>query len=287
MISFGVVVVLGGLLSVAELISRYRDDPARAVWSLPAALYVGVNCAASAAALWLIREFGWTFGATGATSATVQVLVAGFGAAALFRSSLFNMTVGDQIVGVGPAAILNVILSAADRAVDRKRARIRFEKTSEIMRDISFADHAESLVLCCWAAMQNASSVEIKAIDDQMLSLRSKTEGVPDQVKSLVLGLALQTVVGDRVLREAAQRLAAFASPEKPPGTTPAAAPDATRMLRTIATRGPVPVRVLQETCSMSLGPFNRLLRQLTEAGSIAVQGEPGKEVVSIVGPPG
>jgi hypothetical protein len=288
-----VAALLGGLLATAELISRYRDDPARAVWSVPAAVYVGVNAVASATALYLVRAFGWTFGVAAPDRATVQVLAAGFGSAALLRSSLFNITVVDQVVGVGPAAILNVILSAADRAVDRRRARIRSEKTSEIMKGVSFADHADSLVMYCWAAMQNTSPVEIKAIEDKVSALRgAASDDIPDQVKSFVLGLALQAVVGDRVLAEAVRRVRAVApggggdrgGGDRGGGDGGGAerAPEAAAVLETIRQRGPIAVRTLQESSSMTLAPFTELLQRLTQAGSVEVKGEPGREIVTL-----
>jgi hypothetical protein len=46
---------LGGLLAITELVSRYRDDPAGAVLSPPAAVYVVVNVVAAAAALYLLH----------------------------------------------------------------------------------------------------------------------------------------------------------------------------------------------------------------------------------------
>jgi hypothetical protein len=57
---------LGALVGVGELVSRYRDAPARALASLPAVLYVGLNVVAAVTALALSQLFGWNFGASGA-----------------------------------------------------------------------------------------------------------------------------------------------------------------------------------------------------------------------------
>ena len=83
--------IMGVLLAIAELVARYRDDPAAAVFSTPAAVYVLVNAGASAGALYLLHVFNWTFGLTGTPLVVTQVLTAGFGSAALFRSSLLNV----------------------------------------------------------------------------------------------------------------------------------------------------------------------------------------------------
>ena len=213
---------LGALVAIAELVSRYRDDPAAALISLPAVIYVGVNAAAAVGALYLIHAFNWSFGAVGGTLGLTQVLVAGFGSAAVFRSSLFNVTAGDQVVGIGPSAVLNVILAAADRAVDRQRAAIRAETAAEIMKDFSFAD-ADSLLRYSVATMQNISSDEATVIENQIARLRDAANAqVSDSVKSYILGLCLLTITGRKVLERAVQQI----NPPAPPGT-PAPAPAA------------------------------------------------------------
>src|SRR5258708_7826230 len=80
----------------AELASRYRDATQNALYTRPALLYIALNMAASALALALIRGYGWTFGPTSGSTRWTQVLVAGAGAMALFRTSLFNVRAGDR-----------------------------------------------------------------------------------------------------------------------------------------------------------------------------------------------
>lgn len=272
-----VALLLGVLVAAAELVSRYRDDPARAVMSLPAAAYVTVNAAASAAAFGLIRAFEWDFGASGTQKLVTQVLVAGFGSAALFRSSLFNITAGDQVVGVGPSAVLNVILSAADRAVDRQRASFRAQNTTAAMKDVSFERSADSLAVFCFGAMQNASNEEVKAIDDRISILRdSKNSHLPDQVKSYVLGLALATVVGDKVLAEAAAHIKAVTQP--PPD------PDAaeTRIIEALM-GGPVPTMELQVRAGVDIASFGTLMRDLVTSRVVAISGSGDTELAELV----
>ncbi|SDU68355.1 hypothetical protein [Jiangella alkaliphila] len=274
-----VALLLGVLVAAAELVSRYRDDPARAVMSLPAAAYVTVNAAASAAAFGLIRAFEWDFGASGTQKLVTQVLVAGFGSAALFRSSLFNITAGDQVVGVGPSAVLNVILSAADRAVDRQRASFRAQNTTAAMKDVSFERSADSLAVFCFGAMQNASNEEVKAIDDRISILRdSKNSHLPDQVKSYVLGLALATVVGDKVLAEAAAHIKAVTQPLPPPD------PDAaeTRIIEALM-GGPVPTMELQVRAGVDIASFGTLMRDLVTSRVVAISGSGDTELAELV----
>src|SRR3982750_2744912 len=133
-----IVVAIGASVGIGELVARYRDDPTRALGSFPALIYVVLNAAAAAGALALVQAFGWKFGAADGSSELrwTRVLVAGFGAMALFRSSLFTARVGNQDVGVGPSTFLQVVLTAADRAVDRRRARARARDVSQAMKGV-------------------------------------------------------------------------------------------------------------------------------------------------------
>ena len=115
----------GGAIGIGELVARYRDSPMRAVLTIPAMFYVAVNAVAAWAALLFISANQWDFGQASPAIPWWQTVVAGFTAMGVFRSSLFNVRVGDTDVAVGPAAFLSIMLSAADRAVDRARAEPR------------------------------------------------------------------------------------------------------------------------------------------------------------------
>jgi hypothetical protein len=204
-----VVIAMGAAVGLAELVSRYRDAPGRSVLKLPAFLYVGVNAGAAAAALALIRLFGWTFniGAEGDERVRwTQVLLAGLGSMALFRSSLFVVRAGGQDIGVGFSSFLAIVLSAADREVDRVRAQARAKAVDRIMRDVSFDKAADALTTHCLALMQNLSEEDQRAVARQVAEL--KTSSMDEDVKALSLGLLLMNVVGEHVLAAAVGSLA-------------------------------------------------------------------------------
>lgn len=207
-VDFISVFLIGMLVAVGELTSRYKDDPIKAIYSIPAGIYVAVNGLASLGALALAHVFNWSFGAADGQVRITQVLLAGFGAIALFRTSLFNLTVENQVVGAGPSVLLNVILTAVDRAVDRGRALDRSQQVTEIMNDVSFDKSADSVKLFCFELMQNALPAEKDVITAMISNLRDPlNKGVPDQVKSYIFGLSLLGLVGEKVLRDAIQRL--------------------------------------------------------------------------------
>jgi hypothetical protein len=124
---------------------------------------VALNVGAAIGALFLIRAFGWEFG-IGAqqgqspseiTVRITQVMVAGLGAMALFRSSLFITRIGDQDVGVGPSSFLSTMLKACDDGVDRERAKVRAHWVNEIMTGISYTKARDSLVEVSARLLQN------------------------------------------------------------------------------------------------------------------------------------
>ncbi|HYK05731.1 MAG TPA: hypothetical protein VE974_28540 [Thermoanaerobaculia bacterium] len=144
------VALFGAIVGASELVSRYRDAPERALKSIPAAIYILFNLVTSVAALRLIEIFDWlrptdTAKLTGIALEiaerrliTMRVLVAGFGAMTFFRSSLFLTRVGNQDVQVGPVTFLQIVLAAADRAVDRIRGRARAEIAQRCMAGVNF-----------------------------------------------------------------------------------------------------------------------------------------------------
>lgn len=199
---YAAVALIGALVGLGELIARYRDAPGTALRNPAAVLYIGINAAAALAALGLIHAFDWTFGAESEDALRwTRVLVAGFGAMAIFRSSLFIVRAGDQDVGVGPSGFLQVALNAADRGVDRRRAGARAGEVSRAMDGVQFAKAAEALPSYCLALMQNASEEEKVALANQVTLLRDAR--MEDRAKSLALGLALMNVVGRGVLEAA------------------------------------------------------------------------------------
>jgi uncharacterized protein YejL (UPF0352 family) len=200
---------IGALTGAGELISRYRDSAEKALANGSAVVYVGVNAGAAATAFGLIQAMGWRFGAAEGSSALpwVQILVGGFGAMALFRSSLFMVRIGSSDIGIGPIGFLEVVLDAADRGVDRNRARARAYRVSEIMDgvkpdgdfdDAMFEDAAVALPMLCLALMQNASAQEQEILGEQVRRL-TKAKASPD-LRLLNLGLALMNFVGEHVL---------------------------------------------------------------------------------------
>lgn len=196
---------IGTLIGVTEIISRYRDEPDDALRTAPGLFYLLVNAAASAIALIGVRAFEWTFGLQGQQAAWAQVLVAGFGAMAILRASLWNIQVGDQSIPIGLNGFLDSILGTVDRAVDRKRAEQRAECVGRIMKNVDFEKAAQALPSYCFGLLQNLPADEQSKFAAKVNLL--STAPMNNKIKALLLGLSLLNVVGEKVLESAVNNL--------------------------------------------------------------------------------
>jgi hypothetical protein len=207
-VDYVVVALLGVSVAVGELVTRYRDAPSQSLRSGPAGLYMALNAGASLAALALVHVFGWNFGVSSSNPEAVrwtQVLAAGFGAMTLFRSSLFIAKVGGQDFGIGPGGVLQSLLGAADRGVDRSRGSRRDAAVKKIS-GISFTKAHGSLPAYCLQLMQNVSSDDAKRLGDQVALLANDPD-MPEATKARVLCLLLMNVVGEDVVLKAVETL--------------------------------------------------------------------------------
>lgn len=195
--------MIGSLVGATELIGRYRDEPFRATGSRPGLGYMTVNGVASVIVLAAAVAFGWNFGGAANTpqAEVVRVVVAGLSAMAILRTSLFSVRVGDTEVGIGPVAILQVLLVAIDAGVDRVRAEHRSTATGRIMSGLQFDIVSEALPAYALALMQNLSPADQVRLGKQVGELVGSK--MDDRLKVLILGLMVMNAVGESVLDSA------------------------------------------------------------------------------------
>ena len=232
---------IAGSVGVAEILARYKSDPLYSLKQPPAWVYVIVNAGAGVLALVLVRAFGWTFGQT--TNVTLwRILVAGFGAVALFRSSLFLTKVGGSDVNVGPSLVLQGILDTFDRYVDRKSAQeISTILTANELSGLNPDMVMTVLPVLCLALMQNFSASDQALLGAALNAIKTdNTLGSDAKMRAVVIQLAkylgpvlvkgvltgarslfvAPPAVRTAVLQEA-RRIAEQATPTAPPPTTP------------------------------------------------------------------
>lgn len=213
------VALLGALVGLGELLSRYRDEPLRAATVLPSYFYIAINAGASIAALSLIHAFGWkpaAGSADGAARAQItEVLVAGLAAMAFLRSSLFTVRIGNQDIGFGFALLVQPLLKATDAAVDRRRGLARDVAVRRVMAEVSFVKAYQWLPAYCLALMQNLAKEDQAALGQQIEGIARMNAS--DAARSRLLGLALMNAVGEKILITAVESLSRDIKPDEKP----------------------------------------------------------------------
>jgi hypothetical protein len=197
--------LLGGLIALGELATRYRDRPLVALRVPGPYVYVGVNVAASIGALALIRHYGWTFDLDGEAARTTRILIAGFGAMAVLRSALFVVRVGDRDVPVGPGAFLSGLAEVADSAIARSVEKKHLESRM-LLAQLGVGGVPFERVRVALPAYALALSGKLSAEDQSELATRVNEIGasnVPESMKIVLLGTLLIEVVGEDVFEVA------------------------------------------------------------------------------------
>lgn len=182
---------IAGSVGFTELLSRYRSSPGFSIQQPAAAGYVLVNVGAGVIALYLVRAFGWNFGQT--QNVTLwRILIAGFGALALFRSSLFVTKIGSSDVNVGPSVVLGALLDACDRAVDRASATELSKKIADgMLTGLNPAAVDSALPVICLALMQNFAPSDQALLAADLNKVRQDTSLSPDvQMRAVIVQLS-------------------------------------------------------------------------------------------------
>ncbi len=211
---YAIAALLTTFTSLAELISRYRDAPAKFVFRLPAAwFYLAINALAGVLVLYWLRSSGITFNQSGEQLRWIQIFSGGFIAAILMRSSLFVLHTEGKEAPIGPSAILSALLQLSDRQMDLLRGRRRAETVQMMIQNFSYEETATLVQSLTSAFIQVLPPEEREKIDNLASQLAGRGD-ISDQVKSLMLGLALIDYVGEEALLAAVNSLRSQVSTE-------------------------------------------------------------------------
>lgn len=215
MMEYLVVAALSLILSCAELVSRYRDEPGRLFGIRVVYFYMALNIAIGCSALYLLKTFvpsdlmaSVDATQTEAQQAIYRVLIAGFGGAAFFRSSIARAKLGDYEIGIGPSFAIDALLAAVDRQIDRARAMERTSKISRIMRPLPVGFAANQFADYCIASLQNMSAADEKTLRSRIKTVVWDEDG--DQravVPAIIIGFVLAEYTGIDLLEKATAQL--------------------------------------------------------------------------------
>jgi hypothetical protein len=187
---------LGAAVGTSELVSRYRDDPMRALRSAPALTYVALNALVSACVYGLVTHYAKTIIPSLAKDPLMRSITAGFGAMAILRSKFFTVrTAGGEEVGIGPDAAVSAFLYAADRGVDRARAQRRLDLVFQSADRIPRLENIKDYIKVALLSFQNLTDREQLNKDIDAIY---KNDGYPgSQLKLQATCYAVLVVLGE------------------------------------------------------------------------------------------
>jgi hypothetical protein len=191
--------ILGATLGGSEIVSRYRDEPAQALRSAPALTYLGLNALVSICAYGLLTHYAKTFIPSLANDPIMRSITAGFGAMAILRSKFFTLRTekGDD-VGIGPDAAISAFLSAADRGVDRVRAKRRLDLVFESASRVSQLDYCKDSIKVSLLSLQNLGTRDMAEINKTIDDIFKDDTRYPDtELKLQAICYEVLTTVGE------------------------------------------------------------------------------------------
>ena len=202
------VMIFGAAVGASELVGRYKDAPFHTLWTPAAGFYAAMNAAAALGAFILIQRFKVNFGYADndPNLQLVQAMVAGFGAMAFFRSSLFTIKVAIPMFRSDREYSFRCCCSRPTALVTGSAHWAAAEMVTSIMNGVSFSAARDTLPDFCFELMQNLPAAEAQRVRQAVDGLAS-AQNIREGDKSLSLGLMLMNVVGTNVLEFAVRRL--------------------------------------------------------------------------------
>ncbi len=213
---FWAAVFFGMLVGASEIISRYRDEPGAALFSLPGLVYLAINGFLSGAAFGLLRYYRESLFPTIKDDLLMTSIIAGFGAMVVMRSKIFSFkTSGGEEFAVGPDAVITIFLRSVDRAIDRwrsiNRQRLVFRSTQNLAYSPSVTDFFKGSL----AAYQNLSEDE-KSVLKGIIEEVAQRATLDPQLKLMAMAFGFLNISGEGNFTELMADLRAFLSQQQP-----------------------------------------------------------------------
>ena len=226
----GAAFLFGALVGLAEIASRYRDEPLAAVGSPYGLVYVFLNGYLSVMAYLLIGKYPAAFGMA-SQDRFVVAFAAGFGAMVVMRARIAVIKTADgKDESIGPDYVLKIIMRTIDLKIDRVRAARRQQLLSENLDKIKALGDFQTgwkYLLASLLAFQNLDDAQKKMLGDTYNDYQAQ-EKLPEAIKQLALGFIFLTLVGElhfsAVLENAKSlaakgQAAAVTTPQSQPGS--------------------------------------------------------------------
>lgn len=194
------------LTGIVETLSRYRDEPFKALGtSLFGWFYVILNGALGLAAYYILLQQAPPGEVVDDVDFIKYALAAGFGAAVVIRSRVFTTKVGSHEVAIGPGYIVDQLLLILDRQIDRKRALERTQLVRTRMQDVDFQRVAGYVSTMILGSRQSMSLQDQEDMANQLKQIRDQPTG--ELEKAFALGFLILDFMGEEFLDEIFQQI--------------------------------------------------------------------------------
>ncbi len=205
--------LIGYFTGMAEILSRYRDEPWKASFHMQGLLYMAVNGGISIGAYFVVINYN-VFPIVNGPGFPAAI-VSGFSAMAIFRSKIFIYRSPEgKEYPIGPDLILGIFMGTIDRQIDRSQAFRRQELISTEMTEIGDFEKAAGYFDIALLAFQNLTDEERAKFKDDVDKLQKTS--LPQEVKNLALGYALLNLTGEDNFKKSVDELKKFLNNNAP-----------------------------------------------------------------------
>ena len=204
------------MVGASEIMSRYRDEPFRAIFSPPGRIYMLLNGLISAFAYLLLLKYRSAVLPALSTDNLMTSVFAGFGAMMFMRSKLFSFrTEGGESFSVGPDAVLSTFLNSVNRRVDRFLSDIRQDIVYQEAVTILRPEDAPKFLEIYLTAYQNIPADEKKGLAEDIQAVLNRTDLDP-KLKLMAISFGFMNIGGHRNFRSLMALLRRYQSPPAP-----------------------------------------------------------------------
>ena len=188
--------VFGASVGLAEILTRYRDEPVVASLTPFGLAYLGLNAIISLAAFALLRSYPTAIFAVLKDDLFLTSIIAGFGAMTVFRSKLFTYKSADgKEYAIGPAIVLETVLKTIDQKIDRQRATYRQARVFGGTKALHDFEGTAQYIEATLGSFQNVTQEQKTQIGGVISDFRKAP--YPDRLKLMGIGFAFLDLAGE------------------------------------------------------------------------------------------